>query len=155
MTLYCQLNVTHPFLALINSSSQIIFSLLHSPFFEFPLCRAFICVLIPQSRIPFFPRAQSKFSTSFFYFSLFFQFLEFKMGYTYLLNTEASLATFRQRFNIPDDMDVAYCYESEITFHRRANTSFFLLMAILEGGVRFPVDPLLLNTLRFYRLCPD
>ena len=77
------------------------------------------------------------------------------MGYTYLLNTEASLATFRQRFNIPDDMDVAYCYESEITFHRRANTSFFLLMAILEGGVRFPVDPLLLNTLRFYRLCPD
>ena len=77
------------------------------------------------------------------------------MGYTYLLNTEASLATFRQRFNIPDDMDVVYCYESEITFHRRANTYFFLLMAILEGGVRFPVDPLLLNTLRFYRLCPD
>ena len=31
---------------------------------------------------------------------------------------------------------------------------FFPLMAILEGGVRFPVDPLLLNTLRFYGLCP-
>jgi len=28
-------------------------------------------------------------------------------------------------------------------------------MAILEGGVRFPVDPLLLSTLRFYGLCPD
>ena len=28
-------------------------------------------------------------------------------------------------------------------------------MKILEGGVRFPVDPLLLSTLRFYGLCPD
>ena len=28
-------------------------------------------------------------------------------------------------------------------------------MAILEGGVRFHVDPLLLNTLRYYGLCPD
>ena len=28
-------------------------------------------------------------------------------------------------------------------------------MAILEGGVRFPVDPLVLSTLMFYGLCPD
>ena len=28
-------------------------------------------------------------------------------------------------------------------------------MAILEGGVSFPMDPLLLNTLRYYGLCPD
>ena len=28
-------------------------------------------------------------------------------------------------------------------------------MAIFEGGVRFLVDPLLLNTLRFYSLCPN
>ena len=77
------------------------------------------------------------------------------MGYANLLNTEASLATFKQMFNIPDDVDVVYYHESEITLHRRANTVFFLLMAILEGGVRFPMDLLLLNTLRFYELCPD
>ena len=28
-------------------------------------------------------------------------------------------------------------------------------MAILESGVRFPVDPLIIGTLRFYGLCPD
>ena len=28
-------------------------------------------------------------------------------------------------------------------------------MAILEGGVRFPIDPFLLNTLRYYGLCPN
>ena len=28
-------------------------------------------------------------------------------------------------------------------------------MSILEGGVRFPIDPLLLNTLRYYGLSAD
>ena len=77
------------------------------------------------------------------------------MGYTFLLNTEASLATFRQKFDIPNDVEVAYCHESEITLHRGANTVFFPLMTILEGGVRFAMDPLLLNTLRYYGLCLD
>ena len=79
------------------------------------------------------------------------------MGYAHLLNTEVSLATFRQTFNILEDVNVAYCHESEIALHRRSgsSTAFFPFMAILEGGVRFPVDPLLLNTLRFYGLCPD
>ena len=77
------------------------------------------------------------------------------MGYSYLLEAPAALATFRRKFNIPDDVEVAYCHESEITLHRRHGTAFFPLMAILEGGVRFPVDPLLINTLRYYGLCPD
>ena len=71
------------------------------------------------------------------------------MSYAFLLNTEASLATFRQKFDTPNDVEVAYCHESEIAFHRGANTVFFPLMAILEGGVRFPVDPLLLNTFKY------
>ena len=77
------------------------------------------------------------------------------MGYAFLLNIEASLATFRQKFDIPNDVEVAYCHKSEIALHRGANITFFSLMAILEGGVRFPVDPLLLNTLRYYGLCLD
>ena len=77
------------------------------------------------------------------------------MGYAFLLNTTASLATFRQKFDIPDDVEVVYCHESEIALHRGEHTTFFPLMAILEGGVRFPVDLLLLNTLRYYGLCPD
>ena len=50
---------------------------------------------------------------------------------------------------------MAYCHKSEIALHKGSNTTFFPLMAILKGGVRFPVDPLLLNTLRFNGLCPD
>ena len=89
----------------------------------------------------------------------FFEFLPsilvFKMGYAFLLNTTPSLATFRQKYDIPDDVEVVYCHESEIALHRGEHTTFFPLMAILEGGVRFLVDPLLLNTLRYYRLCLD
>ena len=79
------------------------------------------------------------------------------MGYAHLLNTKASLATFRRTFNIPEDVNVAYCHESEIAFYRcsGSNTAFFPLMEILEGGVRFPVSPFLLNTLRFYGLSPE
>ena len=77
------------------------------------------------------------------------------MGYAFLLNIEASLTTFRQTFDILDDVEVTYCHESEIALHRGANTAFFPLMVILEGGVRFPIDPFLLNTLRYYGLCPD
>ena len=39
--------------------------------------------------------------------------------------------------------------------HRGHGTAFFPLMAILEGGVKFPMDPLLINTLRYYGLCLD
>ena len=81
--------------------------------------------------------------------------LDFKMGYAFLLNTAVSLATFRQKFDIPDDVEVVYFHESEIALHRGEHIAFFPLMAILKGGVRFPVDPLLLNTLRYYGLCPD
>ena len=79
------------------------------------------------------------------------------MGFAHLLNTGASLATFRQTFNILKDVNVAYCHESEIALYRSSESStvFFPLMAILEGGVRFPVNPLLLNTLRFYSLSLD
>ena len=64
------------------------------------------------------------------------------MGYSYLLEALTALAIFRQKFNVPDDVEVAYCHESEIALHRGHGTTFFPLMAILEGGVRFPVDPL-------------
>ena len=77
------------------------------------------------------------------------------MGYAFLLNTTPSLATFRQKYDIPDDVEVVYFHESEIALHRGEHIAFFPLMAILKGGVRFPVDPLLLNTLRYYGLCPD
>ena len=55
------------------------------------------------------------------------------MGFSHLLSTEASLANFREVFNILGDVDVAYCHEGDIALHRRSgsNIVFFPLMAIL------------------------
>ena len=79
------------------------------------------------------------------------------MGFSHLLSSEATLATFRVAYNIPEDVDITYCLEDDIDIQRRRglNTVFFPLMAILEGGVRFPVDPLIISTVRFYDLCLD
>ena len=79
------------------------------------------------------------------------------MGYSHILSSKASLATFRATYNILEDVDIAYCHEGNIDIQRRrgVNIVFFPLMEILEGGIRFPVDPLVIGTLRFYGLCPD
>ena len=77
------------------------------------------------------------------------------MGFSFLLDTAASLVIFRQKFDILDDVEVVYCHESKIALHRGHGIVFFPLMAILEGGVRFPIDPLLVSTLRYYGLCPN
>ena len=79
------------------------------------------------------------------------------MGFSHLLSSEASLANFRATYNVPGDVDIAYNHVGDINLHRRtsSNTVFFPPMAILEGGFRFPVDPLIIGTLRFYGLCPD
>jgi len=57
------------------------------------------------------------------------------MGYFYLLAPRAPLAAFRAAYGIPEDVDIAYCHEGNITLQRHAgpNVAFFSLMAILEG----------------------
>lgn len=66
------------------------------------------------------------------------------MGYSHLLASEAALADFKATFGVHKDVDIAYCHEGDIALHRRfnPNVAFFLLMAILEGGVRLLVVPL-------------
>ena len=77
------------------------------------------------------------------------------MGFAHLFRTDTALATFRATFDIPLDVDTKFCLEGNIENDRRPRVVFFTLMAISEGGVRFPVDPLLLRTLSFYGLCPN
>ena len=77
------------------------------------------------------------------------------MGFSHLLDTKVTLPSFRAAYNIPEDVDIAYCHEDDIALQRCPHVVFFPLMAILEGGVRFPIDPFILNTLRFYGLYPN
>jgi len=40
------------------------------------------------------------------------------MGYSNLLNTEASLTNFRAVYDVPEDVEVAYCHEGNIALER-------------------------------------
>ena len=78
------------------------------------------------------------------------------MSFSHLLNTEAALPNFRAIYDILGDVEVIYCHEGDIALQLHFHVVFFFpLMAILEGGVRFPMDLLILRTLRFYGLCPN
>ena len=52
-------------------------------------------------------------------------------------------------------MQIKYCPRGNIENDRHPRVVFLPLIAILEGDIRFPVDPLLLRTLSFYGLSPD
>ena len=77
------------------------------------------------------------------------------MGFFYLIETSANVEALKTRFNIPHDVNIAYCHEGDIKNQRLPQVVFFPLMSILEGGVRFPIEPLVLRTLSFYKLSPD
>ena len=66
------------------------------------------------------------------------------MCFAYLFRTEVALAAFRTRFNIPQDVNVKFCPEGNIKNDMFPRVVFFPLMSILEGGVRFPMDLILL-----------
>ena len=72
------------------------------------------------------------------------------MGYSHLLDTKATLPSFKATYNIRGVVDITYCHEGDIALQRHPHVVFFPLMTILKGEVRFLVDPLILNTLRFY-----
>ena len=57
--------------------------------------------------------------------------------------------------NVPIDVNIEYFHDGSIENDRCPHVVFFPLMAILEGGVRFLVDPLILRTFRFYSLYPN
>ena len=74
------------------------------------------------------------------------------MPFAYLLKTREDIESFRVKYNIPRDVEISYGHEGEIADQRLLHVVFFPLMSILKGGVRFPVDLLLLRTLSFYGL---
>ena len=77
------------------------------------------------------------------------------MPFAYLLKTREDVESFRVRYNIPCDVEISYCHRGETTDQRLPEVMFFPLMSILEGGVRFLVDLLLLRTFYFYGLSLD
>lgn len=76
------------------------------------------------------------------------------MGFSHLLNTSADVETFKARFDILCDASISNYHEGDIKDQKFPFAVFFPLMSMLEGGVKFPVDTLLLRTLSFLTAKP-
>ena len=70
-----------------------------------------------------------------------------------LCNTPAKMEEFRRRYEIPDSIGLELADVGDV--HQATwETIHMPVVDIVEGGVRFPLHPLLRETLAYYRLCP-
>ena len=76
-------------------------------------------------------------------------------GFAYLLNFDDTIEAFKVMFGILNDVQIKYYPKGDIENDRRLGLIFIPLMVVLEGGVRFPLDPFLLKILNFYKLNCD
>ena len=63
------------------------------------------------------------------------------------------IPSFKTKYNIPDDVEIKVAGKDEPLIGTRERISI-PIRAITEGGVRFPLDPLLLWVLSAMKLCP-
>lgn len=73
--------------------------------------------------------------------------------YRFLVNSLGVIAEFRRDYNIPNNVQLELA-EPDTTPWGRPGFVPFTLLSIVEGGLRFPVQPLICEFLRQTRLCP-
>ena len=74
------------------------------------------------------------------------------MGFAHLDNTDAAIEAFKAKYHIPWNVFIEYCPKGNLEDQKVPRVIFIPLMAVLDGGVRFLLDPLLIGTFRFYGL---
>uniref|UniRef100_A0A2N9GH65 Uncharacterized protein n=1 Tax=Fagus sylvatica TaxID=28930 RepID=A0A2N9GH65_FAGSY len=69
------------------------------------------------------------------------------------VNTPEAMARFRRHYGVPNDVYLEYRFwENAIT--GEPGDLIIPVVAIIEGGVRFPIDPLLADFLDYFRISP-
>ena len=71
-----------------------------------------------------------------------------------LVNSEASMTRFRELYRVPPSIHLAYCNTSDFPVINR-DKILLPIMAVVEGGVRFPLHPLLINFFQIVNTTPS
>uniref|UniRef100_A0A2N9HMM9 Uncharacterized protein n=1 Tax=Fagus sylvatica TaxID=28930 RepID=A0A2N9HMM9_FAGSY len=70
------------------------------------------------------------------------------------VNTPEAMERFRRHYGVPDDVHLAYRFWEDVITGEPGDL-IIPLVAIIEGGVRFPIDPLLADFLAFFNVSPS
>ena len=71
-----------------------------------------------------------------------------------LVNSEASMTRFRELYRVSPSIRLAYCNTSNFPVINR-DEILLPIMVVVEGGVRFPLHPLLINFLQIVNATPS
>ena len=69
------------------------------------------------------------------------------------VNTSEAMTQFRHHYSVPDDVYLEYKFWED-ALPKEPGDLILPLVAIIEGGIRFPLDPLLTNFLDYFNLFP-
>ena len=64
------------------------------------------------------------------------------------------MAVFRRHYGVPNDVHLEYRFRKDALTSEPGDL-ILPLVAIIEGGVCFPMDPLLADFLDYFNLCPN
>jgi hypothetical protein len=70
------------------------------------------------------------------------------------VNSTEVMALFRHHYGVPDDVYLEYKFWED-ALPGEPGDLILPLVAIIEGGIRFPMDPILTNFLDYFNLSPS
>jgi hypothetical protein len=73
--------------------------------------------------------------------------------YAKLVHTEEKIAQFKSRYGFPEDVHIRYVPYGDLALLQHEDL-VLLIVAIVEGGVRIPMHPFLIQFLTHFRLSP-
>ena len=71
-----------------------------------------------------------------------------------LVDFEEGIEKFRAKYKIPPRVGIGYAAQGEWMDDRRTGEVVIPMIAFIEGGMTIPIDTLIRNFLRFFRLSP-